>query len=546
MLTVNQEKYVNARLRGLSQRKAYREAYPRSVGWTDNAVDVSASKLEKVDKVSLRLEQGKAKAARKALKSKEEYLSDLNTLWNCGKNEAIRKEQSGKFSGYVVDSMVKLSGVLLPEAERAEQYEEGAFIADYAMRIAPAFFNPHRMIAQRSVSDIWLGGGRGSAKSSFASIEVIKYIEENPNEHAAVLMKYKNALRDGAYAQIVWAINDLGLAEEYDMPDSTLRIRKKSTGQLILFRGCDKAEKNKGWKVPFGKIGIVWYEETDLFSGMTEIRKVNQTVSRGSGGKTIRLYTFNPPRSNRSWINVHIQSELDSDARYFESNYKDVPIEWLGEQFVNDAEHLRDVDLQSYLHEYMGEPVGNGTEVFDRVEFRTITDEEIERFDNFKAGQDFGWYPDPWAWTLSHWQQSGRTLYTFAEGGGNKLHPAQQAERILEGLGRFKLNALTVWSDDADPEAISSQRDGGVNARPAGKGGKRDASYRFLQSCKWVIDPQRCPNLAREVRAMQYEINRDGEVLNCIPDGNDHWVDATRYALMRNVKHARDAYRGDE
>ena len=79
-------------------------------------------------------------------------------------------------------------------------------------------------------------------------------------------------IRDSA--QVVWAINMMGLQDDYDMPDSTLRIRKKSTGQLILFRGCDNPKKIKSVKVPFGHIGIGWFEEADMFRGMAEIRMV--------------------------------------------------------------------------------------------------------------------------------------------------------------------------------------------------------------------------------------------------------------------------------
>ncbi|EJW98489.1 protein containing Phage terminase large subunit domain protein, partial [gut metagenome] len=75
----------------------------------------------------------------------------------------------------------------------------------------------------------------------------------------------------------VWAIEKMGLTDEYDLPESTLRIRKRSTGQLILFRGCDNPQKLKSIKVPFGEIGIVWIEEADQFSGMAEIRMVLQS-----------------------------------------------------------------------------------------------------------------------------------------------------------------------------------------------------------------------------------------------------------------------------
>ncbi|MEF9877590.1 MAG: hypothetical protein RR772_11820 [Gordonibacter sp.] len=70
-------------------------------------------------------------------------------------------------------------------------------------------------------------------------------------------------------------------------------------------------------------------------------------------------------------------------------------------------------------------------------------------------------------------------------------------------------------------------------------------SYRFLQSCTWVIDPVRCPHLAKEVREQQYDQNKDGEWLNAIPDGNDHWIDATRYAFMREAR-SRYAYRATQ
>jgi len=53
-LTVNQEKFVQELIKGKSQREAYRTAYPRSVKWKDNVVDVKASELLKVGKVLVR------------------------------------------------------------------------------------------------------------------------------------------------------------------------------------------------------------------------------------------------------------------------------------------------------------------------------------------------------------------------------------------------------------------------------------------------------------------------------------------------------------
>lgn len=551
-LTQNQELYCQARMRGLTQRLAYLEAYPKSRSWSKKAVDEAACHLESNSKVSARLKQLNVLAEGRATISRSRILNRLDRLADA--SAGVVETQLSLTGGMRLDAdagrvLVSATHELLPYAQD-DAPDDGPFVADFAMLISRDFFEPHRLIARGASGDLWFTGGRGSTKSSFCSLEVVNWVERHPDEHAVVLMRYKAALRDAAYAQVVWAINALGLADGYDMPDSTLRIRKKSTGQLVLFRGCDDASKIKSIKVPFGHVGIAWFEEADMFRGMAEIRKVNQSLSRG-GNHCVRLYSFNPPRSRWCWINREMDRLREEGGRVWSSSYLNVPREWLGDQFFEDADELRRVDPVAARHEYDGEPVGDGTEVFDRVEFREITDEEISAFDNPKAGQDFGWYPDPWAFVLSEWRQDGRQLLTWREDGGQKLQPPEQAERVRRALTwatpgdeRPRYHALVVQSDDASPQVISAQRDSGVDARASGKGDMRDASYMFLQSAHWVIDPRRCPRLAEEVRSMQYEVNQDGEVLSAIPDGNDHWVDAARYSVMPLVRRARSAYRG--
>ena len=78
-----------------------------------------------------------------------------------------------------------------------------------------------------------------------------------------------------------------------------------------------------------------------------------------------------------------------------------------------------------------------------------------------------------------------------------------------------------------------------MSARAAQKGGMRDRSYRFLQTVEWVIDPARCPRLAAEVRGKQYERSAARELLNSIPDGDDHGIDSVRYAVMREARSRR-------
>lgn len=543
------EVYCQKRVEGMTQRQAMLAAYPDRSRWKPETVDKRACELEADGKVKGRIAALKRAAAEKATTTRAEVLAGMSETFEAGV-ERVRKAEDGKPLDYVAVNAVTQLGKTLLDALPEEQPEErGEFTRDFALLIGRDFFRPHMLIAREAQTEFWCKGGRGSLKSSWASIELVKHIEDHPGEHAAAVMKRKNSLRDAVYAQVVWAIHELGLDDEYEMPVSTLKIRKKSTGQIIFFAGCDDPHKSKGLKPPFGYIGFLWFEETDQFKGMSEIRTVRQSAARG-GERTFVVYTYNPPRTRDNWANREADRRRDSGEEVFDSCYLDAPPEWLGAQFIADAEDLKETDEQAYRHEYLGEPVGYGGQIFDRVEFREVTDEEIASFERLHAGQDFGWFPDPWAFTLSEWQPGQHAIITFAELGGNKVLPTEAARRIRDALtwsdgkGRDPVyHRLRVLSDDAAPDQIQAQRDEGVDARSAGKGGLRTMSYRFMQSVTWVIDPARCPNLAREVREAEFEMDENtGEYSGDYPDGNDHWIDATRYAFM-DIVTRRGAYK---
>lgn len=61
------EDYAQARAEGLSQRKAYRKAFPRAQAWKDTTVDTKASELEKTHgEILVRYEELKEEAANQA------------------------------------------------------------------------------------------------------------------------------------------------------------------------------------------------------------------------------------------------------------------------------------------------------------------------------------------------------------------------------------------------------------------------------------------------------------------------------------------------
>ena len=80
-LTAKEEKYVRGLVAGLSQRKAYREAYPSSKDWKDRTVDSRASELFKKSNVLGRYNELMEEHKSKALWTREEAVNELKWLY---------------------------------------------------------------------------------------------------------------------------------------------------------------------------------------------------------------------------------------------------------------------------------------------------------------------------------------------------------------------------------------------------------------------------------------------------------------------------------
>ena len=395
--------------------------------------------------------------------------------------------------------------------------------------IAPCYFVLHWDIIEGKHTYYDLYGGRGSAKSSVISIEIVFGMMRDANNgeitNAAIFRKYGTTLRESVYEQIQWAIDELGVSELWDAKISPLHFVYKPTGQKIVFRGLDKAKKTKSIKVSKGYFKYLWFEELDEFAGMEEIRTVQQSVLRG-GSKFIVFKSFNPPISKSNWANTYV-NEPRNDSYRLHSNYTMIPSGWLGEQFINDAEYLKKTNERAYNHEYLGLPVGLGTNIFELIEIREITDEEIEKYQSIYQGQDWGWFPDPKAFVRCAYLPNKEKVVVIDELGGSKIRNSEMAKIIKEK----KYDDYAIYCGVDEEESIVDFRDEGLPAKRAiVKPGSRKYTFEWLQCRTIVIDPQRTPRLYKEIIEYEHEVDGNGEVIADYPDGNDHWIDALRYA----------------
>jgi len=392
--------------------------------------------------------------------------------------------------------------------------------------IAPSFYELHRELKEEMYDEYWFKGGRGSTKSTFISIEIILGMLRDSDANAVVFRRYQNELRDSVIGQFEWTIAKMNMGHLFYVQVSPMQIVYLPTGQRIIFRGADKPSKLKSINIGKGYIKYAWFEELDQFGSMNEIRNILQSVFRGGDQRRVVFFSYNPPKSARSWVNQEAKIPKPG-KRVHHSTYLDVPQHWLGERFLTEAEHLKQVNELAYRHEYLGEEIGTGLEVFTNVILETITDEQIARFDRIRQGLDFGYAAHPACFERLHYDSTRRRLYLFAEVAGLNL-----SNRLLS-MKIQKYNDVITVADSAEPKSIDELRSYGIRVVGAKKGpGSVEFGIKWLQDLEAIIiDSLRSPLAAKEFINYALETDRNGMIKNKFPDKDDHSIDAIRYAL---------------
>lgn len=529
----------------------------RHIG-TDNLVPITSRTAEERKAIARK----GAIASNKAQKEKKNLVQTINMLMGMPLADGKTKEQLKKLGLEETDlniqtamtvSMyqealkgnVKAFSTLIENSgntyrdiidrQNTQKEDEKQLISIPARDVASQFVDIYRLIEDREYREYYFEGGRGSTKSSFISEVVIELLENNPNMCAVVLRKVKDTIKDSVFSQLEWAIDKLSetypnIKARYKLTKSPLEITNITTGQKIYFRGADDYGKIKSLKPPANMyIGITWYEEFDQFAGMSEVRKINQSLIRG-GEDFIQFYSYNTPASTQHFVNK--EKLIPKNSRFVHlSDYRSVPKKWLGSAFIEEAEFLKTVNERLYDNEYLGLMTGTGGNVFENLELREITNEEIKTFGSIYQGLDFGWFPDPLAWVKCCYNAQQKTLYIFDEFVINKMSNIDVWEYLKTNKG--VTNDDMIIADSAENKSIGDFRSYGSSMRGAEKGpGSVEYSMKWLCSlAKIVIDPKRCPKCAEEFSTYEYEKDKDDNYISGYVDADNHTIDATRYAL---------------
>ncbi len=412
--------------------------------------------------------------------------------------------------------------------------------------ISSNFYSMAKMVQNNEYLFYLLKGGRNSSKGSFAYIMTILILtidaEKGIDTHAVALRKVKETIRTSCFVNLLWAIDLLGLNDIWDSTVSPMRIWHKKNDNSILFRGCANQkdyEKIKSIKFKKGYCRIAIWEELTEFAGMEEIDNIIQSLFRGEGSDDcFGFMMYNPPASKSNWTNEY-SDELEklqrqgkrNDTFIHHSTYLELPRKWVGEKFIQKAEIVKENNPKAYEHIYLGKCTGEGLEIYNNLEIRTITDEEIAiECDTVRRGLDFG-NTHATCYMETSYNMKKDWIYLLDE---VYLYGASQKtmyERIYPKAGR-----LLIIGDSASPNIIRELNDLGLYVIGAKKGpDSKTFGIKWVSDrTKIIIDKKRTPEACHDFETYEYKKNKEGKIVYEYPEEPDGCLVGDTKVLTNN------------
>ncbi len=355
-----------------------------------------------------------------------------------------------------------------------------------------------------------------------------------------ICRKVAATLRDTVFADVENAIGRLGLKDFFKVEVSRMVITNLSTGFMIYFKGLDRVAKINGISPKNGvPITDIWIDEA------TEITEVDYDTllfrQRGMSEMKIRKHLSFNPVSKHHWIykrffdpywneaKGRIQYNKKDDVLITKTNHWDNP-------FLTMQNHVT-YEKTKFTSPYFYQVycLGNwgviGHRAFDTLTKVEISNDFINRQDDILYGLDWGWFPDPFAYTESVLDKQGN-IYTFREIRGLKCDPVDVYRKIKNYCHG------TMYCDTSSPVSTSKLQRLGLPAVNVYKpqGGRSDF-VQFANAGRWYIDAERCPHLWSEANSYVHAQDRNGDVIEGeFAKANDHSIDSVMYGIRERMK----------
>ena len=245
-------------------------------------------------------------------------------------------------------------------------------VHDLFDRLNPTFY---RLLLAKQPNKV-AKGGRSGTKSSAISEILVQKKEIYQDINIICFRQTANSLRMSVYNQIMWALNEAGIADQYDFRTNPMTILHKKRRTGFYFMGMDDPQKVKSIKLEKGFVSDLWFEEADALRGFSEIDTVQDTFIRNDLPHGLEVNTwvsYNPPRGQYHWINEWVDSLSNNEDWYIHhSTHLDDLRGYNSKQLKRKIENYKINDFEYYRWQYMGEVIGFGSNIYNMNLFNLI------------------------------------------------------------------------------------------------------------------------------------------------------------------------------
>lgn len=404
---------------------------------------------------------------------------------------------------------------------------------------------------------IILTSGRAGTKSSFVSIKAVCKALEDRKCSIVVLRKFHNKIRKTVYREALRAINRLTVPKSrFKITVSPMEIRYNRTGNTIYFTGNDSIDDTKGMIDETRPIKYVIVDElTEFFDsgeGEDELLNIEATFARGNDDSFQMIYLFNPPKNPNAPIMTWFEKmKKRPDVLHVHTDYRDVPVAWLGRKLIESAEILKASDEKLYNWVWLGLCIGVDELIyymFDKLkhikEPPKHQNGQIIPPDIIGVGVDYGqqnattfqaggvWLKQQCLCGLGEYYHSGRDT-------GRQRSPSQYAldfKEFCEKLTRETGSPVSLVFIDPSAQGLAEEIKKvmpGIRIKNAQNNVALGISR--VQKCLTYgvasISPEQ-KNLEREFGLYNYDTKSIDKGKEVPVKDNDHCLDAWRYLIM--------------
>ena len=379
-------------------------------------------------------------------------------------------------------------------------------------------------------------GSRASKKSKTTALWYASWLNKKGFEQANLIVfrKTYRTIKNSCFTDLKWALNRLGVIDDWEITLSPLEMRRKSTGQVIMFRGLDDPLKVTSITVENGCLCWAWFEEAYELNSEEDFKTLDESIRGTCPAPLFKQWTltFNP-WNEKHWLKKRFFDEPPNpDILAITTNY--LCNEWLDEADMRMFEDMKRRNPRRYAVAGLG-----GWGIVDGLIYENWKEQDFDINEIRKRpgvvsafGLDFGYTNDPSTLFCGLLDKENKQLFVFDE----MYEKGMSNKRIAETVEEMGYAKERITADSAEPKSIDELKSLGLRVKAAQKGKDSILSgIQWIQELEIIIHP-RCVNFLTEISNYTWDVDKFGNKLNRPIDDFNHLMDAMRYALEQHIK----------